>query len=236
MDAKRLITALDATWPAAEVIDAVPGWRIRRGLGGGQRVSSASRVGDGDVAAAEAAMQALDQPPLFQLWPGDEALDADLEARGYAIKDPVVLYAAPAETLAAHPGRKGVKSVEVRARLVVLDEIWAAGGVGPARRAVMDRAAGPKTTLMARTDMRVGGVAFVAVDRDIAMIHAIEVRPDQRRLGVGAALIAGAARYALANGAATLALAVTRANEPARALYARMGMAEGVGYHYRIKP
>ena len=45
-----------------------------------------------------------------------------------------------------------------------------------------------------------------------------------------------AAAWAAAEGAATLALAVTRANAPARALYARLGLAEAAAYHYRVAP
>lgn len=232
MDPQRLMAALDATWPAAEVIDSVPGWRIRRGEGGGRRVSAAT--GAGDIAAAEAAMRGLGQTPIFRLGPGEDDLDRALAARGYLAEAPTVLYAAPAAALAAAPPRKGVRVVRVRARLALLDEIWEAGGIGPERRAVMARAPAPKTALMARTETRNAGVAFVAVDREVAMVHAIEVSPDQRRLGAAATLTAEAARFAAEHGAETLALAVTAANEPARALYARLGMTEAGGYHYRV--
>ncbi len=232
MNTDRLMQALDATWPAAEVIDSVPGWRIRRGEGGGRRVSAAT--GSGDIAAAEAAMRALGQTPIFQLAAGDP-LDRALEERGYAFEAPTILYTGAAAALAAAEPKKGVRAVQVRTRLAILDELWDKGGIGPARRAVMARAKGPKTTIMARTDFRPGGVAFVALDRDVAMIHAIEVDPTQRRQGAAAAMLAEAARFALANNAPTLALAVTEANAPARALYSRMGMAEAGGYHYRVK-
>ena len=87
-DNNPYLAALDATWPAAEFHD-LDGWRLRRGAGGGKRVSAAS--GAGKVDHAVAAMATWGQPALFQLWPGDEALDDDLAARGYAIVDPVCM-------------------------------------------------------------------------------------------------------------------------------------------------
>ncbi len=72
------ITALiDATWPTAELTHA-GGFAIRRGAGGGSRVSASTALtpGAGDIAEAEAAMAALGQPGLFMIRDGDAALDA----------------------------------------------------------------------------------------------------------------------------------------------------------------
>jgi GNAT superfamily N-acetyltransferase len=44
-----------------------------------------------------------------------------------------------------------------------------------------------------------------------------------------------AARWAEGNGATTLALAVTRANSAANALYASLGMVAAGHYHYRAR-
>lgn len=232
----RLFDALDATWPAAGFDDsAAPGWRLRRGGGGGKRVSAATALTPGaSVDAAIAAMNAMDQTPLFMVRPGEEALDADLAARGHAVIDPVVMYVAEAGALTGLALRKGVRWVEVRGRLALLDEIWAEGGIGEARLAVMARCEGPRTTIMARTDEAVAGCAHVAVDGEIAMIHAAEIRTSRRREGGGKALVAGAARFALDHGARWLALAVTTGNAPARGLYEGAGMQVVTGYHYRI--
>ena len=59
------------------------------------------------------------------------------------------------------------------------------------------------------------------------MLHALEVAPFARRQGLGRGMTRAVAAWALAAGAATLALAVTRANAPARALYDRLGMPDG---------
>ncbi|MBC7478416.1 MAG: GNAT family N-acetyltransferase, partial [Pseudorhodobacter sp.] len=117
--------------------------------------------------------------------------------------------------------------------LQIAADLWAEGGIGPARIAVMHRAAGPKTALLARRHDRAAGVAYVAVHDRIAMLHALEVTPTQRRQGSAQNLLAAAAHWSAQQGAATLALVVTAANQPARALYERMGMTPLARYHYR---
>lgn len=238
-DATRLMAALDATWPAARVTEA-GGWLLRQGAGGGKRVSAASPAGpdarnDGAIADAEAAMRAWGQTPLFRLEPEDAALDARLDARGLALLDPVVLYAAPVARLA---GRGSHVATVVRSAfaLAVMEDIWAAGGIGEGRLAVMARARGPSMRLLARAGDAPCGAAFVAVDGEVAMVHAVEVLGSRRRRGAGRLLIEGAARFAADAGADWLALAVLEANAPARALWEGLGMAALARYHYRIAP
>lgn len=229
-DTARLMAALEATWPPAER-QQVEGWTLRRGAGGGKRVSAAS--GTGDIARAEAAMRAWDQPRLFQLGPEDEALDAALAGRGYAVVDPVLFYVARAEDLIGEQSHLAA-AYRCALRPAVMEEIWAKGGVGPARLAVMERVTLPSLFLMSRADDIPAGVAFVACDGEVAMIHAIEVLPQLRRQGAGVLLIELAARWALEQGAETLALAVTEANVAANTLYHRLGMTVAGRYHYRI--
>ena len=231
----RLLAAMDATWPPAELREEA-GWRLRRGAGGGKRVSAASAITPGEIPDIDAAIAGLsrwEQGPLFRVGPGEAALDAALDARGLALIDPVVIHVGLADEM-DDGGDQTARVLRVSAPLRIVDEIWARGGIGPGRRAVMNRAAGPRTVLMARIADRPAGVAFVALDGAIAMIHAIEVEPSLRRMGAGAALLRGAARFARENGAKRLALAVTEANAPARALYEKLGMSVAARYHYRI--
>lgn len=237
-DNARLMAAMDATWPAAGQMRA-GGWLLRDGAGGGQRVSAASPADDATwrstLAEAEAAMQTRGQTPLFRLTPADGACDAALAAQDYRLHDPVVFYAAPAADLA---GEGAHMAALCRAAFppAIMEEIWADGGIGPGRLAVMTRAAGPAMRLLSRAGDSPCGVAFVAIDDDMAMVHAIEVAPRHRRRGAARLLMEGAARFALEHGAAWLTLAVTKANAPARTLYERLGMAEAGSYHYRIAP
>jgi len=230
-DAASLMTALDATWPA-RAIHTQDGWLLREGAGGGKRVSAASPLHDkAPVAAAEDWMHAHGQRPLFRLAASDAALDAVLTGRGYTLLDPTVIYAGPVADLAREPGH--VSLFDIWPPLAIMRDIWAGGGIGPARIAVMERATPPKAGLVARIEDRAAGVAFCALHGDIAMLHAIEVLPHMRRKGVGALIVQGAAWWAQAQGARTLALAVTDANTGARALYEQLGLQVCARYHYR---
>ncbi len=232
----RLIGVVEATWPPARTRHLGP-WTIREGRGGGQRVAAATAeapVTAADLPAAEAAMADLGQPRLFMIRPGDGVLDDLLAAAGYRVKDPVLLYAVATGRLTAEPLRP-VSAFDIWPPLAIMADLWAAGGIGAARLAVMDRAEDPKTAILARHRDQPAGAAFVALDGDIAMIHAIEVAPALRRSGVGANILRAAAHWAGRRGAAHLTLAVTRDNAPANALYASLGMQVVGHYHYRIK-
>jgi GNAT superfamily N-acetyltransferase len=229
----RLFTAMERTWPPyrAEVRD---GWTIRAGAGGGQRVSAATRTeGGARIDDAVQAMLALGQRPLFMLRPGEDDLDGDLARAGFLLNDPVVFLAAPVAALASLDPR-GLRAIRVGCPLRALADIWATGGIGPARLAVMDRVSVPKTMLMGRAGDRPAAAAFVAADGAVAMLHALEVAEPHRRQGMGRDLLGGAASWAAEQGAEVLALAVTEANVPARALYEGAGMLPAGRYHYRV--
>ncbi len=228
MTPEALAAALEATWPPAASRRLGP-WRLRDGAGGGKRVSAATAEGawtPADIDAAEAAMP----DPLFMIRPEDAALDRALDDRGYARIDPVVAYAAAVSGAAPLPV---LRTFPHWPPLQIALDLWAEGHIGPARIAVMQRAAGPKTAILARHADRATGVAFVAVHDRTAMLHALEVTSSHRRHGSGRTILAAAAIWARDNGADTLALVVTEANQPARALYASQGMQVVGQYHYR---
>lgn len=227
-----LMAAVDATWPAAEWAER-GGWRLARGMGGGKRVSAAVRLAPGaEIAEAEAGMRDWGQAPLFRLTPGEEDLDAALAARGFPVIDPVVLYAAPVARL-VDDRDETARIIRCEMPIAAMREIWAAGGIGAGRLAVMARAAGPRCYILARTADRPAGVAFLAARGEVAMIHAVEVAPAFRRRGVGGEILRGAANLAAEWGCGWLALAVTEANAAARGLYEGLGMEVGARYHYR---
>lgn len=236
MTPATLLAAMETTWPAAAAA-RVGAWTIRDGQGGGKRVSAATAEtdwSDADIPQAETAMAALGQPALFLIRDRDSALDAALDRRGYRIVDPVLAYAAPAADLAAAdlPRLTGFPHWPP---LAVATHLWDQAGIGPARLAVMNRVQAPKTAILARSNDRPSGVAFVAAAGKIAMLHALEVAPALRRQGSAHNILTIAARWALDQGADTLALVVTQANDGARALYASHGMAVVGHYHYRQK-
>ncbi len=228
---------IDATWPAART-DRVGPWLVRDGRGGGSRVSAATMVGApalGDLELAEHAMAALGQAPLFMIRDGDADVDRLLADAGYAVKDPVVAYAASLDVLIGD-GLPRLSAFRAWPPLAVQAEIWATADIGPARLAVMDRALGPKTSFLGRRQDCPAGTVYVACHGTHAMLHALEVLSKFRRQGLARHLVRAAAIWAQAQGAVDLSLVVTRANVAANALYASLGM-EVVGqYHYRIRP
>lgn len=225
---------LEATWPPAAMRQVGP-WLIRDGQGGGQRVSAASAAGvwtDQDIPAAEAAMQALGQSPLFVIWPEEMTLDAALAARGYHKHDPVVIYEASCPAL-AEPPPAPLTTFPHWPPLGIARALWAEGGIGQARLQVMERVAGPKTVILGRIGDRAAGVAFVAATGDCAALHALDVSPPLRRQGSAHNILRAAAAWAQQNGASRLILLVTEANTPARHLYASLGLRVVGHYHYR---
>ncbi|WP_371226095.1 GNAT family N-acetyltransferase [Roseovarius sp. 2305UL8-3] len=232
----RLYGVIEATWPPA-VTKAQGPFTLRDGAGGGKRVSSATVEGviaAEDLPAAESAMQAMGQTPLFMIRAGDETLDALLAAQGYDIIDPVNIYACPVDDLATLDLPR-VASFAIWEPLAIMRDIWAKGGIGPERVAVMERARCPKTGLFGRHDNRPAATGYVAFHEGIAMVHAIEVLARDRRQGVGRNLMIQAARWAKQQGAEQISVICTQANKGANALYAFLGMRLVGHYHYRIK-
>lgn len=227
--------ALDATWPAA-AFEMRNGWLLRKGAGGGKRVSAASLLReDAELISAESYMRSWNQVPLFQLTAHNQALDKALAAQGYVQVDPVTIYSAPVASLLDN-SPETARIVRLSSPIALTKEIWAEGGIGQERIEVMRRVKVPREWLMARIDDKPAAVGFVAVANAIAMVHAVETRHIMRRQGAARMIINGAARFASDKGARELALAVTCANAPANQLYQKLGMTPVAAYHYRIYP
>ena len=234
MTPAEFAVAMEATWPPAATHRTGP-WTIRDGQGGGKRVSAASAEGDwtdDDIPMAEAAMQDLSQDLLFVIWPWDLMLDDALASKGYAKIDPVIGYAAP---VTAFDAPQRMTAFPHWPPMEIALGLWAEADIGPGRLAVMHRVTGPKTAILGRTADHPSGIAFTAIHDNVALIHALEVRPDHRRQGAARNILNAAAHWAAENGADRLALAVTQANQPARALYSSLGMQPVGHYHYRSK-
>ncbi|MFX0541487.1 GNAT family N-acetyltransferase [Roseovarius sp. S4756] len=235
--AAQLYDVIEATWPPAARWQEGP-WTLRDGQGGGKRVSAATARGDvgaQDVAKAEAAMRKMGQRPLFMLREGDAPLDALLEEAGYDIVDPVNIYAIALADLDLTPP-EATASFHLWEPLAIQRDIWASGGIGPARIAVMERVRGPKTALLGRTSGRAAATGFAAMDGKTAMVHTLEVLPEHRRCGVARTLMTEAAIWARGEGAEILSVICTAQNVAANALYSGMGMTLVGRYHYRQHP
>ena len=232
----QIFDAIDATW-APYATTRLDDWLVREGRGGGSRVSSASFAGmaskDADIDVVEKAQSALSQPSQVMLRPGQPELDARLEARGYQVVTPVRILCAPTSVLSAD-SELGTTVVPSDKILASQKDLWAQGGIGPARIAIMNRVRETKTALLARRGHDLAGVAFIALHRNLAMLHALDVPMQLRRQGMGRKITAAAADWARMNGADHLALLVVRDNLAANRLYEGMGMTEIASYHYRL--
>ncbi len=148
---QELFDTLDATWPAKQFINHA-GWMIREGAGGGQRVSATTLeapLKNVDIAVAERKMQDLRQKELFMVRGSDTGLDAILKSADYGIVDPVVVLVSPVNDLLKHKHtvhpttQSGTPNTDAQV-------IWAAGGIGPSRLAIMERATTPKAIIQSR--------------------------------------------------------------------------------------
>lgn len=233
----QLFAAIDGTWPAAQFVTAGP-WKLRDGQGGGKRVSAASTddtVTLEDIQTAVYGLAEFGQPPLFMVKPDQGALDAQLAMLGYEVIDPCNAYATPVETMSDTPVPR-VTILPHWEPLAIAREIWAEAGIGPARVEVMKRVKGPKVTLLGRHKDKPAGVAHVGIHENIAMLHALEILPHQRRRGMGVWMMRQAAFWAAETGATEMAVLCTKRNEGANRLYASLGMTCVGQYHYRYLP
>lgn len=220
-----LFDVIEATWPAASKTIEGP-WIHRDGAGGGKRVSATTLNG---------VLAELPDRSLFSVREGQDDLDQALEARGYTVYDPSILFSAPIEGLAKNDVPRTTAFVIWRP-LQIMRDLWAAGDIGQARLDIMERAECVKTSILGRIDDRAAGTTYVGLHDGVAMVHALEVHPDHRRKGLARHMMVQAAKWGVENGAHTFALVTTEANEASKALYTSLGMSLVGRYHYRVKP
>ncbi len=233
---RDLYAVTESTWPPKSRV-AQGAITLRDGVGGGKRVSAATAAdgwSEDDLARAEAAMAQRGQTPLFMIHADETDLDTALSARGYGIIDPVNVWLCPLASLTDRPIPR-VTAFAIWEPLAIMREIWARGGIGPDRIAVMQRAKCRKTGLFGRADDKPAGTGYCGLHDTTAMVHALEILPEHRGKGLGKWMMRCAAFWAQAQGGSHMAVLCTRANAGANGLYASLGM-EVVGqYHYRIR-
>lgn len=251
------LTAVAARgWPAPEQ-ERIGDWTVRAASGWTRRANSAVRAGGNhhappggapggqpggalpELARISRWYAARRLPPRLRVATGaagaDEALDAELERRGWRADGFTVCQVAPLAPLADRPEDERVTVGRE------LTEAWLRGSTaarrdpGTARRVL---AAGPSVWFAAVPGP--GGVAAAVgrcvVDGRWAGFAAVEVAEAQRRRGLATAVLAALARAALAEGASAAYLAVETGNAAARALYRGLGFTDHHHYHYRGYP
>lgn len=235
-DLSDLYEVVDHTWPAHRKISC-GSWLIRQGCGGGKRVSAATsqdKIDVPDISIAEKAMLELGQVPLFMIRDGDKKLDQMLDDGAYKFVDPVNIYCVSCKSiLQSIPPR--LSAFDIWEPLEIQKDIWAHGGIDRNRVSIMERADCTKTSILMRWDNHPAGAAYIGIYNGIAMVHALEILPSQRRKGVGTIAMRHAAIWARAQNASYISVICTKENKAAIALYTSLKMHLVGGYHYRIK-
>jgi ribosomal protein S18 acetylase RimI-like enzyme len=225
--------------------ERIGGWRLRASEGFTNRANSVLPLSgpgmafDDALTRVEAWYAGHGLPARFQLAsPGSDALDAELEDRGWTAYDPVDVMVAGAEAVLAGPERVGLPQVLVEEALT---DDWLA--VYHYRGRDLPKVAPRLLTSAAQQgfarvveDGRTLAIGRVAVDVGWAGITAMEVAPDARRRGLGGEVLRALVSWGHAHGGVRVYLQVAAENDAGRALYARHGFTRHHGYRYRIAP
>lgn len=231
-----------AGWPAPETA-TLGEWILRAGGGWTMRANSVLALGDPgrDLDAALAhvrdwyAQRGL--PSRFCLpLPLVSALDAELATRGWvgpADNHEVLLLTADT---AAIPGpRRDVPPV-------VLSEapgaawIAACGANGAVPEIGLAVLTGPSSAVFAeiRVDDEVAAIGRATLERGWVGISTVETRLGERRRGLARQVVTALVGHGRTQGARHVYLQVSSDNEPARALYDRLGLTMHHRYRYRV--
>lgn len=256
--------AADEAWPAP-VRGQLGDWRLRWADGWTGRANSALPVGDPDrpLPAALDAVQrwyaerggtALVNTPL----PLAAPVGAELDARGWTARPPVLVQTVPLRALAAPPdaapadapppdadapppaGPDGTPPVTLAD---APDDDWLAIAAG--RKGGLPDAARHVLTAVDRVrfaELRVDGRLF-AVGRGTVTgegrwlgVSLLEVLPEARRRGFAAAVVRALAGWGAAEGATRAFLQVEQSNTGAVELYRRLGFTTHHTYLTRVAP
>jgi N-acetylglutamate synthase len=218
-------------------------WLLRAGGGFTGRANSALVVGDPPVPPAEAVAQvgrwyaARGLRPQAQVpLPGAEAADAAFAAAGWTTVEDVLVLTAPLESWSAPDVRVDLAPEP--------DEAWLTGyryrgtPLPPVAHRILVNTDDPvfASVRLAPEPAPLAAVARGVVVEDWLVVTAVTVAVEARRRGLGTAVMAALADWAKGRGGRRCLLQVVESNEPALALYARLGFTEHHRYHYRLAP
>lgn len=237
-------------WPA-RVVQHVDGWRLRFGPDRTWRTRSIwpNRAhGPLDLeerlAIAREFYARRGEPVRFQTTPAvaPEDLDAQLARRGFARVKPTCVQTADTEAVAARTGAAGARIVEARD---APSEAWLAtyavangfdAEMLAIRRALFDRIGPPRRHVLVWDAGEPVSVGLGVAERGFVGVFSMATLPAARRRGAATTVLGALAAWALAGGARSLYLQVEAENEPARALYTRLGFETRYEYAYRVAP
>ncbi len=240
--------AIDLGWPGLERV-RLGGWVLRASGGFTGRANSALPLGDPGLALPAAVDEverfyaarglparfsvATSVDPQVRADPSPE-VDAELDARGYALVDPSLVLVADLRRLPPPRGEEDVAfAPHPDSAFTTLYRYR--GGALPEGAVRVLTAAQHQEFLTLRRGGEPVAVGRVAVARGWAGVTAMEVAASARRQGLGTQALLQLLARGRALGARWGYLQVARDNAPARALYASAGLVPHHGYHYRVR-
>ncbi len=228
-------------WRAAHQAE-LDGWLLCADRGWTGRANSVlplrtpARPLDGLLDAARGFYAEHGLPLWIQLpLPARGLLDAELASRCWIRQRPSVVLTRPLSTPVEAPDGPPVSLSATP------DDGWLAGyhyrgGALPdfARQLLLRH--DTVTFASVRLDGRTVAIGRGCVDAGWLGITSVEVAPEHRRQGLASALVARLAGWAAGHGATGCYLQVDEQNQPALALYRRLGFIDHHRYHYRAEP
>ncbi len=235
-------------WPAAEQ-QSLDGWRLRFNAGVTRRANSVwpndaqgSRSLDDKLAIVEDFYARRGQPARYQVCPASQPdeLGAVLERRGYRADAHTSVQTAETSAVLAATGARSLPSHPV-AIADTFDAQWfaaycAAEGVGEReaemRRGILERIA----ARTAYASLAIDGWAVCAglgvLEDDWLGVFSMAIHPAFRRAGAATAVLHALAAWGHRQHASHMYLQVMHGNQPARALYQRLGFTTLYDYYY----
>lgn len=179
--------------------------------------------------------------PLFQVpeCPATDALDTVLDRRGWVAFNPTSVMVADLAAARDAATRAGSGRVWPAARMAdnpsddwLIGYRYRGAALPTTAAAVLQSGTGPVFATLTGPAGRVAVARAVVTDGWLG-VTAVTVEESARRSGAGTAVMADLLDWGAAHGADRVYLQVARENQPARALYARLGFVDHHGYHYR---
>lgn len=250
-DRKLLVRAEDAGLNASATAQQLwlDGWLVRFSPGKAKRARCVNALASGrlsvvhKLARAEAVFAGAQLPMVVRITPFTRpaGLDGELAARGFgAIDDTRVMIAPRLAHLRAPALPAGLKWAVI-GHAAMAEAVGALRGSPLAQRAAhADRLAGSPVPFTALSIRRSEDGVLVACGQcaregDLVGLYDVFVSESMRGQGLAAALCTRLLTDARDGGAKSAYLQVEADNTAARAVYFKLGFADGYGYHYRTR-
>lgn len=239
----RVEEACHNAWPSPRQM-LLHGWILRFSGGPTRRTNSVNplrwerRDAEGIISAASALYASVGQKLIFRLPDMAAEIDAELEARGFALNQDVTTLLA--DFAFTHPEPDGVELTEVAGE-DWLQAFRTTGGHGEPSMAVyrrmLETIVPPRRFACIRRDGEICAHAYGVIHDRLLVIESVATIHEHRQQGLGRAVVSALMAWAQAEGAEAACLQVVTDNLPARALYERLGFTRDLyHYHYRMAP